>query len=123
MGTVKKAIILSLLALSPTLNAKEIHQSSYGESWPFTVESGELGCYEQAVFFIANDKEYAVNGVAQSKGYDAIEPIWKEDSSLLEYQKAIAKKENKTLRQVQDEMGVSRVNIGPILQEGLKLCK
>lgn len=41
----------------------------------------------------------------------------------MEYQKAIAKKENKTLRQVQDEMGVSRVNIGPILQEGLKLCK
>lgn len=73
--------------------------------------------------FIANDNEYAVNGVAQSKGYDSIEPIWKEDSSLLEYQKAIAKKENKTLRQVQDEMGVSRVNIGPILQEGLKLCK
>ncbi|WP_413493548.1 DUF2511 domain-containing protein [Shewanella baltica] len=120
----KTIIAFSILALSLAATAKEIQQYSYGESWPFTVESGEIACYEQAVFFIANDIEYAVNGIAISKGYVDITSIWKVDSSMLEYQQSIAKQENKTIQQVQDEMGgVTRVNINPILQEGLKLCK
>lgn len=120
----KTILAFSILALSLAATAKEIQQYSYGESWPFTVESGEIACYEQAVFFIANDIEYAVNGIAISKGYVDISPIWKVDSSMLEYQQSIAKQENKTIQQVQDEMGgVTRVNINPILQEGLKLCK
>ncbi|MEL4389482.1 MULTISPECIES: DUF2511 domain-containing protein [Shewanella] len=72
----KTILAFSILALSLAATAKEIQQDSYGESWPFTAESGEIACYEQAVFFIANDIEYAVNGITISKGYVDITPIW-----------------------------------------------
>ena len=45
----KTILAFSILALSLAATAKEIQQYSYGESWPFTVESGEIACYEQAV--------------------------------------------------------------------------
>lgn len=112
--------LLSMLSLS--LHAKTISSVDYGKAWPFTVEKGELGCKQNAVFFAVNGQAYAVNGVAQAR-YQDITPIWRVDPEFLKYQENIAKTEQRSLADVQKEMGVMRVNISQVLNDGLALCK
>lgn len=119
----KILIWIALTTLTFQISAGEISQKEYGDKWPFTVEKGDLACRNNAVFFVVNGTAYAVNGVASSQGYNDITPIWREEPELLEYAKQVAKKENRTLVDVQKEMGILRVNISPILNDGLELCK
>lgn len=118
----KVLMLLSLSALTFLVSAGEISQKDYGDKWPFTVEKGDLACRNNAVFFVVNGTAYAVNGVASAQGYNDITPIWRENPELLEFAKQVAKKENRSLVDVQKEMGISRVNISPILNAGLELC-
>ncbi|WP_394334220.1 DUF2511 domain-containing protein [Mycobacteroides abscessus] len=68
--------------------------------WPLTVSEGTLECNNMAVTFRTQDgATYAVNGTARSK-HPGLEPIWKPSP----------------------EVPGARVNIGPLLNAGLKLC-
>ena len=120
--------VLSTLALMSiscfAVSGTAIDSASYGEKWPFTVESGVVACLKNnSVIFVANNTEYALNGVASSLGYQPLEPIWKYDVEFLAYQKEAAISEGKSLEDIQKEMGgTPRINIGDILKTGLELC-
>lgn len=81
----------------------------FGE-WPLTVKSGVLQCEEEIVssfvvqrvtFTTPDGTVYAVNGHALDAGYPDIKPIWKKDPG---------------------SYGL-RVNIGPLIDRGLRLCE
>lgn len=81
-----------------------IKKGQYGKRWPFTVKSGTLSCVSvSSVIFKANGRVYGVNGTALTHGYPRINPIWRLDPA---YPKSYG----------------LRVNIGPIIERGLKLC-
>lgn len=97
--------ILSLVVAATVLVAcgggKEIQRSDYGNDWPFNVLSGTLHCDGYAVWFEANGNKYALNGTAQThlEGALPLERIWRSRSSG------------------------AKVNIGPMIREGLRLCE
>jgi hypothetical protein len=71
------------------------------DPWPLTVESGTLRCDADSVTIAADGNVWAVNGMASTRGDgDEIEPIWTEN-----------------------EDGVTRVNIGALIDAGLELCE
>ena len=72
-----------LLALSACKGGLEVTQSSYGDDWPFTVESGTLKCEKtSAAVFSANGVDYGLNGIASSHGYAELRPIWRDNPSI-----------------------------------------
>jgi hypothetical protein len=126
MSNNSKLFILSALILISACSKPgvEITAQQYAEKWPFSVSSGRLECKGQSVIFHAEGVSYAVNGVAKQNGYAAIEPIWKQDPSFLAMANEIAKAENKSTMEVVRAMGKPpKINITPILNSGLKLCK
>lgn len=61
----------------------EVSRSEFGDSWPFTVESGVVDCVDgQAAVFKAEGKTYQLNGIARSRGYAPIDPIWKDNPDI-----------------------------------------
>ncbi|CAN5634546.1 hypothetical protein BH23GEM7_BH23GEM7_27190 [soil metagenome] len=88
--------------ITPGAGRANISRTDYGDRWPLTVESGRLECRGAgAVVFVQGGREYAVNGMAKSAGARDIDPIWRADPSDLGY----------------------KVNIGPLIDDGLKLCR
>lgn len=62
-----------------------ITQQHYGEQWPFTVPTGILECTPPGIVSLqANNKTYAVNELALSRGYEPIEAILKDAAADLE---------------------------------------
>lgn len=59
-------------------DANRISRKDYGEKWPFTIDSAELSCTPPGIVTLwANDKTYALNDVAGSRGYAKIDEISK----------------------------------------------
>jgi hypothetical protein len=90
-------------AASDTPTSKEVSKLDYGRHWPLTVDSGTIRCEGSSgagsVLFDADDgTTYAVNGTAQAGGGPEIDEIWKDAGDGM------------------------KVDIGPILDEGLALC-
>jgi Protein of unknown function (DUF2511) len=87
---------------APATGSETVKRSDYGKAWPFTVDSGVLACEGAgAVTFEANGTRYAVNGIAAGQDLPKINPIWRDDPDLA---------------------GL-KVNIGPIIDRGLKLSE
>jgi len=113
-------VALSLLIIPPLACADsiKISKAEYGSKWPFTVSEGKLSCKSfghmgngdpiGAITFTVKNKTYAVNGTATAprrraeNGWRKLEEIWKIDYPG-----------NPPLR----------VNMGPIIERGLTLCK
>lgn len=58
----------------------ELTAEAYGENWPFTVPAGRIECEpDQSRTIRADGQIYALNGRAQDRGYQRIDPIWKDD--------------------------------------------
>lgn len=98
-------IIVLLLALSgcgqSSSSGLEISKGEFGESWPFTVESGVVDCVDgQAAIFKTGGRSYQLNGFARSRGYAPIDPIWRENP----------------------EIPGTKVNIGTMINLALKQC-
>lgn len=99
---------------------KFVSRSMFGDKWPLTIDKGTLKCldYGGVVFITEDGRIYGVNGTAKTygktAGYSDIEDIWADDlvtkKSLMEVG-------------VSEEDATSKISIGPILDEGLKLCK
>lgn len=96
-------IAMSLLAGITTAFGVEISEVEYGDRWPFTVASGDLECVTPSkVIFRAGGRTYAVNGTAGADNRFAnIRPIWKDNP----------------------EIPGTKINIGPVINQGLTLCK
>ena len=88
-------------ALTKSETKAHITQQDFGKTWPFTVTQGELRCDRDAVTFKAHGTTYAVNGTAGSRGFPRIDPIWRPNPNL----------------------PGTRINIGPIIEAGLALCR
>jgi hypothetical protein len=80
----------------------EINKAQFGRAWPFTVSRGYLRCVGTGVIvFASGGREYAVNGDAETAGYAPIEAIGK----------------------IRNVPGEARINLLPIIDRGLELCK
>jgi hypothetical protein len=118
-------IFFSLLTLMScnSFAAVQLTEKNFTAEWPFTIESGILDCEGTSITFEYNDIKYAINGIAKAKGFAEIDSIWKDDPDFFELAKAI-KKSDESIEDVITEMGgPTKINIGPIIQLGLKLCK
>ena len=104
--------ITSVLLLSTSLvhaGTANITESEYGEKWPLTVAGGALSCKPVGslgiVTFTANGKTYAVNGTAMGQakknGWKEIDEIWKPNPTI----------------------PGTKIDMEPILDKGLSLCK
>lgn len=111
--------LVVLAALSPSVvsaGSETISAAEYGTQWPFTVPSGRLVCTGAgAVTFVVDGKRYAVNGLAKSDRKNAIiDPIWKDDTE--------SERAKYVIKQGRPDLA-GKVNIGSIIDRGLKLCK
>lgn len=95
------AFLLALIACGgASETGMAVSAADFGENWPLTVEEGILRCEPPgAVVFSTGGKDYAVNGMAATQGYDDIDPIWADGE--------VTPKEN----------------IGPLINAGLALCE
>jgi hypothetical protein len=95
-------VILGGCASSSDTKTIIVSKAGFGDSWPLTVDSGELACEGSAVTFKAPDgTTYAVNGTARgSTDLPEIDRIWAEAPGT---------------------MGL-KINIGPLIDAGLELC-
>ncbi len=102
--------------------SEKIHESDFGEEWPFTVPDGVLRCSgANDVTFVSQGTEYAVNGSAQPM-YENIDPIWKLDMPLNEEMaEAMVEAFDMTIEEAREE-NQFKINIGPIIDAGLALC-
>ncbi|HEX8300156.1 hypothetical protein [Sphingomonas sp.] len=93
-------------------NATKAEFEKRGLKWPLSAEAGYLGCDGNAVWFATADgTTYAVNGAAHGR-YKPIEPIWSIDQKMMRELKAAGAGGGSP----------ARINIGDLIQEGLKLC-
>ncbi len=111
------SLLLILAALSligcgntASITSVNISEKDYGDRWPFLVSKGKLNCEGRsgfgAVTFTAQGITYAINGTAkalakQRKGWKDIDEIWKSNPKL----------------------PGTKINISPIIEKGLSLCK
>jgi hypothetical protein len=72
-------LVLAACGPAPDQTRRQISRSEFGDTWPFTVESGELACVGPGknVVFTTGGTTYGVNGTARSR-YPTVDPIWKE---------------------------------------------
>ena len=110
-----------------TSDSKTIRQSDYGDKWPLTVSEATLLCKGGlGIYIYVNERYYPVNGSAQAQWiidryigepvYD-LEDIWAYDE-----------KTNEDFRRffggvLPEDFAPLRINIGPLIDDGLKLCK
>jgi hypothetical protein len=90
---------------APSIEGK-ITREEYGAKWAFSVDEGVLACDGKngigAVTLASGGKIYAVNGVAKQKGlYQPLELIWLDDPKIKG----------------------AKINLGDVIERGLKLCK
>lgn len=99
-------VFISIIVNIADKNSKIISKESFGGNWPFSVDSGLLRCehtyVHSSVLFETNNKVYAVNDSAMAaKRYEDIDEIWLGNTQPYS----------------------PKISIGPIIQEGLKLCE
>lgn len=87
MKTSTRTILVLLLTLSGCAQSGnsglEVSKGEFGESWPFTVQSGIVDCVDgQAAVFKTGGRSYQLNGFARSRGYAPIDPIWRENPEI-----------------------------------------
>lgn len=111
------------------LNEKKISSSEFGDKWPLTVDEGTLQCVQfevngvnpevlRGVIFKTKDKTYSVNGVAASHGVD----YGFEEISVIT--KVDLKTKNEMMKVgVSEKDATIKMDIGFLLEEGLKLCE
>lgn len=101
------ALVFALVACSEESTEDDSRQvisaDDYGKRWPLTVPKGSLRCEqpELVIFTDPDGNDWAVNGAAATEGYDEIDPIWADNPDIKGTKK----------------------NIGPLIKDGLTLCK
>lgn len=59
-----------------------VRDEDFGARWPFTVSQGYLDCIDGSAVFRSQMTEYGLNGVATSRGYHSIDPIWRNNPEI-----------------------------------------
>jgi hypothetical protein len=129
LATIIISLLISCGSNDNILGEKRITKEQFGEKWPFTVSEGTLKCIQydakdvnpkmvQGIIFEVNGKIYGLNGVAKSwgkkLGYSQVEEIWANDREQM----------NQLIEAgVSEKDATIKMDIGVIINEGLKLCK
>ena len=94
------ALAVGVMLLVVACFGEKKNRSDYGSRWPFTVDSVTLHCENDAVWVETGGQKYALNGWASTYLDDdlPLERIWRRSTPA------------------------PRVNIGPMINEGLALC-
>ena len=83
-------------------SGRRVSAAELGDRWPLTVAEGYVDCVApKAAVFRTDGVTYALNGVAKSRGYGEIEPIWRADPRIPKM----------------------RIGIGPLLDLALQQCR
>lgn len=91
----------------PTIPPNRVTREQLGDAWPFTIEWVDLHCTaRREVWFLGSDGiRYALNGTARQRadenGWHEIQAIWRPNPNVA---------------------GLS-IDISPVLERGLALCK
>lgn len=128
-------ISLSVVAIScgeskpKILNEKKISKSDLKDKWPLTEIEGTLKCvqfeieginpeFSKGILIEIKGVDYALNGTAKTwsekYGYSNIEEIWSDNLKL---------KSDLMKLGVSEKDANSKISVGPLLEEGLKLCE
>lgn len=85
-----------------------ISADDYGDAWPFTVEEMHLSCFPGNALVVSDAETgvmYPLNGVANAKAaalaLEPIEKVWRADPDI----------------------AGAKVSLGPVIEQGLPLCK
>lgn len=104
LGLVLAGLFPAAYAAGPQLISAE----DYVDAWPFSVEEMHLSCYPGNAVVVADAETgvmYPLNGVASGKasalGLEPLANIWRDDPA---------------------NPG-AKVSIGPLIEQGLQLCK
>ena len=108
-----------------------ITKEQFGERWPLSVNAGIVKCLaigNGSVVFEVDGKTYAVNGTAKGfakkHNFYPIENIWLDDPGFIKMAIELAESEKKPVDQIIKAMGTpTKININPVLNAGLELCK
>lgn len=82
LGLTALWLLLALLTACGS-NGLEVTRAEYGDVWPFSVDQGTLRCetsaggHMRSAVFQVGETEYALNAVAEIRGYTSVEPIWR----------------------------------------------
>lgn len=77
-------------------------RAQFGDSWPFTVDSGYLDCVPPScAVFRTGSTTYGLNGLAKSRDFQDVRPIWRDDPNA---------------------PGL-KISIGPMIDLALKECQ
>lgn len=104
------ALVIASLLSSTAMAAgpQLISAADYGDAWPFTVEEMHLSCLPGSAVVVADVESgvmYPLNGMAKNKARAlALEPldkVWRADPA---------------------NPG-AKVSLGPLIEQGLQLCK
>jgi hypothetical protein len=66
---------------APFQGERRVQRSDFGDEWPLTDEAGVLSCETGAVTFDDGDRKFAVNGIARSRGFPALDSILAEQQA------------------------------------------
>ncbi|MEY4011849.1 MAG: hypothetical protein RIT22_973 [Bacteroidota bacterium] len=128
-------VLLSIIAIScgesepKILNQKKISKWDLKEKWPLIETEGTLKCVQfeiegvspelsKGVLIEIKGTDYPLNGTAKTwsdkYGYSDIEEIWSDDLKL---------KRDLMKLGVTEKNATSKISIGPLIEEGIKLCE
>ena len=96
-------LAFSICACSADADGKLLTRAQMGDRWPLTVDSIRVKCIKgtQAVGVLGGTT-YALNGMAsQQRMYQEIDGIWRDNP----------------------ELGTPKVNLGPLIDSALSMCK
>ncbi len=110
----KKTLIVLLLLFPAVVfagdcpkNQAYVSADKYGDEWPFTVTEGCLQCKSNAIVMHSGGKTYNINGKAIGRYKNRYTDSWK----------ILKPHPNKIVAE-----GGGKMNVRPIIKEGLKLC-
>ena len=121
--------VLLLCACSSSQNRLTVTEADYGESWPLTIPEATLICREPSLVWVeSDDVAYPLNGIAKTHLpteqpgliIGELEAIWRIPDSFWEEEKLL---QRSFPDYVPGSQGVLRVNIGPLIDDGLDLCE
>lgn len=87
-GLFRIASLAVLLVCSTPLFAREqsVSESTFSGKWPFVTTEGTVKCTKlhgrAVVTFVTTAGEFAVNGIARSRGFMDVDPIWLDSEDI-----------------------------------------
>ena len=99
------AVVIGLFPMPSLATSTPVSREMMKDQWPFSITAGVLGCEGQSVTLRANGHTYAINGSAKTQGkklgWRDVREIWKDNP----------------------EIPGTKMDIGPMINKGLLLCK